>query len=343
MLMPDPLLGKLERHQLILLKMNLLVEGHRAKKKNRAGGLRYLYWLLILLSLILLPSIRVSAQNEFKVFFSPEESNVPIGGSETIKIAVANGMNINAYDLTVLYDSDKVSLASWSHGNYLSNLAVVYYENEPGKLHIAATQLATPGVSGDGILINLMFSSINEGVSVLSLADVEFYDPNGNSNTPQVTEGFLNVVQAAPTFTPTYTVTQKLSPTPRRTYTTTKTATQMSFRTSTSSPSQVAYPFTATPSTYLIITSPTSSPEGNPASTLQSISETPTPYINNTTLARNSEPVEAGGLAKNGGESLEKDGNLKLVNTTLWVFVFLLISAMIAFIYLIFIRKKNER
>lgn len=267
---------------------------------------------------------------------------MPIGGTETIKIAVENGMNVNAYDLTVLYDSDKVSLASWSHGAYLSNVAVVFYENEPGRLHIAATQLATPGVSGDGILLNLVFSGNNEGVSVLALADVEFYDPDGNGVAPEVAEGYLNVMQAAPGLTPTYTVTPNLSPTPTRSHTATKTSTPTPFWTSTSVPSQTPFQFTAATISGQVVTLTPGNPISDPASTSPVITDAPAPRVTTTLQAGNTKPGDAVGQENDRGDALEKDGTLKWVNTILWVFAFLLVSAIIAFIYLIFIRKKNE-
>ena len=340
--MPDALLWKSVRHQLILLKMNLLFEDHGARLKNKEGSLRYLNWLLVFLLVLLLPPARVNAQNDLRISFSPVESTVPIGGTETIKIAVENGTNVNAYDLTVLYDSDKVSLASWSHGAYLSNLAVVFYENEPGRLHIAATQLATPGVSGDGILLNLVFSGTNEGASVLALADVEFYDPDGNGVTPEVAEGYLNVMRAAPSLTPTYTVTPNLSPTPTRSHTATKTATPTPFQTSTGAPSQTPFQFTATIISGQVVTLTPGNPISDPASTSPVITDAPAPRVTTTLQAGNTKPGDAVGQENDRGDALEKDGTLKWVNTILWVFAFLLVSAMIAFIYLIFIRKKNE-
>lgn len=289
----------------------------------------------------LLPSVRVSAQNDFRVSFSPEESTIAIGGTETLKIVVENGINVNAYDLTVLYDSDKVSLVSWSHGAYFTNLAVVYNENKPGILHIAATQLNTPGVSGDGVLLNLEFSGTNEGDCVLVLADVEFYDPNGNGVTPEVTEGFLIVMQAVPTSTPTYTVTPIPSPTPTRTRTAMKTETPLSYRTSTTVPSQAPFQFTATPILAQVVASETINPDGDPASTLPVTTYAPAPRDTTLPQGEITEPGDTDGL-ENDRSEIMKNGKMKVVNTILWVFASLLISVMIAFIYLIFIRKKNE-
>lgn len=168
---------------------------------------------LIVLGLVASPG---AAQSQTVLFVSPEHTEVPLGSDLIITVEVRLGLNINAFDLTVIYDSEILNLEDWEHGDYLDNLANIKVEQEPGFLRVAATQLATPAVSGDGVLIELTFNTLDAGQSAIELVDVTFSDSEGNKTEPVLEEGIVDVVIAA-TYTPTVKPTN--TPTPKPTVT----------------------------------------------------------------------------------------------------------------------------
>lgn len=172
----------------------------------------------LMLALALLGSAfsTAAAQSQTVLFVTPEHTDVPLGNQVEVAVEVYLGLNINAFDLTLIYDPDVLSLASWAHSDYLSNLANVKVEDEPGRLRIAATQLAQPAVSGDGELLILIFDTVSAGPSAIDWVEVILSDSQGNKTEPVLDGGSIEVIVAA-TYTPTPTPTQ--TPTPKPTIT----------------------------------------------------------------------------------------------------------------------------
>ena len=178
--------------------------------------------LIVALSLILFgPAVSpVAAQSQTVCSVTPDQMEVPLGNEVVLEVDVLLGLNINAFDLTVVYDPAILSLEAWEHGDYLDNLANVKIEEDPGFLRVAATQLATPAVSGDGTLLEITFNTLAAGQSAVELVDVTFSDSDGNKTEPVLEEGIINVVHSAtytPTPTPTRTPTPKPTVTPQQT------------------------------------------------------------------------------------------------------------------------------
>jgi hypothetical protein len=184
-------------------------------------------WLVLGVALLLarpLPSVK--GQSTASVAVTPAKSQVPLGNAITVRLAVNGGENVNAFDVTVDYDAGLLALADWAHGDYLSNLAVVKETNEPGRLRIAATQLATPAVSGDGILLELHFNTKSAGLAQIEISEAIFATPTGTEFFPNWVGGEVSV-----TNDPTYTPIPSITPTPLSTHT--ATATQSPTQTST--------------------------------------------------------------------------------------------------------------
>ena len=116
----------------------------------------------------------VQAQNETILNIEPADVELDLDSSATASVEVINGSNLNAYDITISYDPGILNLESWSHGSYMSNLAVLINENQPGKLHLVVIQLARPGVSGNGTLLNLVFKGVSIGTSEIYIENAEF-------------------------------------------------------------------------------------------------------------------------------------------------------------------------
>ncbi len=166
-----------------------------------------------------LPGQPANAQSQTILAVEPQESEVPLGNQIVLELTVTLGLNINAFDLTVVYVPQVLSFEIWENGVYLKNLASVNMVDDPGTFRLAVTQLAQPSVSGDGVLIALTFNSAGAGESTLNLIDVAFADSQGNLIEPETADGMV-AVTLSPTFTPTPTPTQTPTTKPTLTPTT---------------------------------------------------------------------------------------------------------------------------
>lgn len=179
-------------------------------------------WIIVLCATLLMAGLAspTRAQSVTQLSVQPPDSMVPVGNTVQIELLVTNGVNVNAFDVTVVYESDVLGLTGWSFGDYLSNLAVVSQVNQPGTLRVAATQLARPPASGDGVLLRLDFLAEAPGASPVEITRAEFASSTGAKTEPERLGGTVMAVMAS-TFTPTVTVTA----TPTRTSTPLPTAT----------------------------------------------------------------------------------------------------------------------
>jgi hypothetical protein len=160
--------------------------------------------LLLALAALALP---VGAQAPTRLAVLPASVQVPQGNDLALELYVTNGVDVNAFDVTVTYDPGVLALNSWAHGGYLSNLAVVSQSNQPGSLRLAATQLSRPPVSGDGVLLVLNFKATGAGTTPVTISRAEFAGPTGAKTDPERVHGSVTAL-SAPTFTPTATLTR---------------------------------------------------------------------------------------------------------------------------------------
>lgn len=157
-------------------------------------------FLLALLITSLAPAKKIAfGQSDTTLSVFPAQSNVAVTELSQISIAVSDGQNIMAYDIVIEYDADVLSLVDWVHGDYLSNLAVVYKVETPGLFHLACTQLATPPVSGSGTLFTLNFYAKILGTTQVTITNAEFADSYGNLTTPALENGAVTVEYASTT------------------------------------------------------------------------------------------------------------------------------------------------
>ena len=198
----------------------------------------------ILLACLLLPALPlpVFAQGGTVLAVDPAQASVEVNGQREIALLVTDADNLNAFDVQVEYNGDLLSLVKWEFGDLLSNLAVVKRDDLPGSFRLVATQLATPGVSGDGVLLKLFFKGKLEGSSAIMITKAEFARSEGGLSLPEVRNGSLTVIPAQPTATPTRTptATATLTPTATATKQPTATATATATRTTTLAPSATA-------------------------------------------------------------------------------------------------------
>ena len=162
-------------------------------------GLAALVWLLGVAS-------PASGQGGFMLYVDPLVSDVPVGTDMILDLIVEEGVDLNAFDVTMTYDPSILTLVNWDYGDYFSNLASMSVVNQPGTLRVAATQVATSPVSGDGALLNLNFTAKADGFSSIDITQAEFADSTGNKVEPGVINGQV-YVNLGPTYTPSVTMT----------------------------------------------------------------------------------------------------------------------------------------
>ncbi len=197
------------------------------------------------------PFYYVQAQGVTSLVVDPEVSQVPRGNEISLQLVVTGGLNVNAYDVTVEYDEERLELMSWEHGDYLNNLAVVYLDDsQPGLLRLAATQLATPAVSGDGVLLELTFSAKEIGTASVEIAEVVFADSGGNFAYPDCESGDV-LVTSDPTYTATATKTTDPASKGTQTSTLTKTPTWTKTPTMTRTPTPTQKTITPSEETFI--------------------------------------------------------------------------------------------
>lgn len=174
-------------------------------KSNQTCG------VILVIMLLVLPAGAMPAQAQSGTILSvnPLQTSFPLGNQVQIDLLVIAGVNINAFDVIVEYDPDLLQLEGWGYGPYLNNLFIVKEVESEGSFRLVCTQLATPAVSGEGVLLTLTFSGLNYGKSEIILNNAQFSDSEGNTSNPALENGWIEVINA-PTQTstvPIYTMT----------------------------------------------------------------------------------------------------------------------------------------
>lgn len=196
---------------------------------------KFMCYLMILITTTAVVFLDVNAQFETWVFVEPENVSMLKGESVQITIDIVDGVDLNAFDLILLYDSNVVALENWMDGAYFSNLAYVLQQSEPGMLRLAATQVGVPAVSGDGTLLTLVFRGLEPGYSEIMIDRVELVNSANDLVIPVIQNGIVTI-----TLPPTLTYTPTLTQTPTRTLVPTNTLTPQN--TSTGSPATATNP-----------------------------------------------------------------------------------------------------
>ncbi|MDY6874331.1 MAG: cohesin domain-containing protein [Chloroflexota bacterium] len=305
---------------------------------------KYIFSIVLLLALgfSTLPARAASAPT---VMVEPVEVTTTVGAEIEIQILVIGGVDVNAYDLTLTYDPDVLRLESWEHGDYLSNHWVVQNIDEPGLFQIADAQLGLPPVSGDGTLLVLTFTTIDEGESDLALEDVTLADDGGNMSIPVMEDGRVVVSMPAgpslmPTLTPTRTPTPTWTPaTGAQAPTAKPTSTQRptgSDPVSAGAPPQEGYPVEETTPTGSLIdeTAYPQGTQGDPA-----VTETPDDIAAGNSDLSDESPTSDGRSNEAGQSTSEPPAGLDVL---LWI---VLAAAVLALgvMVIILIRRRRDK
>ncbi len=123
----------------------------------------------------------VRAQNATVLAVFPTETQIDLNGANSVdlQIYISNVENLNAFDITLTYDGNIANMLEWSHGGFLSNLSCYRDINELGYFSLACFQVQTPGVNGEGPLINLTFFGVSPGLTTITITEAKL--PDGSS------------------------------------------------------------------------------------------------------------------------------------------------------------------
>jgi len=203
------------------------------KRFFQCGSIATLLLILFALSFAL-----TNAQGVQTLEVDPRLIAIPIGTQVQMDLKIQNGWSVNAFDIIVEYDGQKLSLNTWEHGTYLSNLSCSSIVNQPGFLALNCSQVDQTDVSGDGVLLELTFDAVDLGNAEVNITEAAFINSEGITLIPQKRNGTVVVysnITSSPTPTHSRTTTQTITPTP--TFTITPTNIQTSTSTVSPSPS----------------------------------------------------------------------------------------------------------
>lgn len=287
----------------------------------------------------------VKGEGPTTLSIQPGNTTLIMGRNTTVEMQVVDGVEINAYDILIKYDAAIVTLESWSHGPYLSNLAVLLQDVQPGMVHLVATQLARPGVSGDGVLLSFVFSGASPGSSAITIESAELALSSGGTVIPTLDNGVILVTTSVtPSFTPTPTATK--TPTCTATQTRTNTPTPGLTRSATATPmvrstsTHLATKVTAQVSTGPFITGIGNTSVAN--STLEDQLTQSTRDGAQATATKDEKPSPQDPMPLNPTRGTDYENNgIALVNTILWVVVIALLCIFAGLLIWQFIFRKR--
>ncbi|MDT8382748.1 MAG: hypothetical protein RQ728_10915 [Brevefilum sp.] len=188
----------------------ILIEMMSARKIQRI--------VLLILLLLLGFTVQVrpgSAQVTPTLAVDPSRITVPLGNRAQFELEVSDGKDVNAFDMMINYDLDRLTLLDWEHGDYLSNLTCTHLIQQPGVLELKCNQVSQPEVDGDGILLVMTFETTGIGFPDVTITEAAFIDSQGDITYP-VRQHALVEVTSDPTYTstPTNTFTPTVTSTP---------------------------------------------------------------------------------------------------------------------------------
>lgn len=160
-------------------------------------SLQRLLWLSALLAAVVLGAVAGSgsraarAQASAQLAFSPSSTSVAAGGNVAVDITVANVSNLGGYDVHLQFNPAKVHVASMTDSGFVTssgNIVVcnpATINNSAGTATVACATVAIFGTPGPGVstagptaLLNVSFTGMAAGKSVLTLTGSTLEDPN---------------------------------------------------------------------------------------------------------------------------------------------------------------------
>jgi len=125
-------------------------------------------------------------QTKATVVFSPAQVQTPVGGTVSVNFMVSNAADLFSMPLTFTFDPHVVRLSDVTQGPVLASDGVraafsKNIQNDSGTASISISRMfGRPGVSGNGVLLTLVFQGVAAGQSQVTLPQVGLRDSKGN-------------------------------------------------------------------------------------------------------------------------------------------------------------------
>jgi general secretion pathway protein D len=125
-------------------------------------------------------------QAKATVTLSPAQLQTQVGGTVTLNFAVSNAADLFSMPLTFTFDPRVVRLSDVTQGTVLSSDGIraafsKNIQNDSGTASVSISRMfGKPGVSGNGILLTLVFQGVAAGQSQVTLPQVGLRDSKGN-------------------------------------------------------------------------------------------------------------------------------------------------------------------
>jgi general secretion pathway protein D len=106
----------------------------------------------------------------------PATESATVGNSFTLKVVLTHGQDVAAVPIQITYDPKSVQFSSVTNGDFLAKdgqQVILVNRDDPssGKLQITAQRPpGMAGVSGDGVVFNLVFTGKAKGTSSISIS-----------------------------------------------------------------------------------------------------------------------------------------------------------------------------
>lgn len=183
----------------------------------------FLVFILLSLSMGLLPARRAWAQAAGTISIDPPAFQVGVNADTTVNVKVNGVAGLYAFDIVIHFDPGVLAVTQVSAGSFLDRGFVIVNEidAQAGSIHFATTQL-NPSLpkSGEGPLLAITLHGIKSGTARLEIASVQLAGQDGQLAAPELQGGAVEVIDSATavpqptdTFTPTVTASATSHPT----------------------------------------------------------------------------------------------------------------------------------
>ena len=152
----------------------------------------------ILATAFMVFAIQGISYGEATVLVVPEDENPAVGDTLVVNINIQGGENVGAYQITVTFDSNVLTLDKIENADYLplNDVFPAEPQFEEGKVTFAATVVdpKTDGADGDGTLAKATFTVQASDPTTIGLEGVILSDPGGNILDVVIEDGEVNSV-----------------------------------------------------------------------------------------------------------------------------------------------------
>ncbi len=134
--------------------------------------------------------------------FSPPVITQKVGATFSVNVVLKGANNVGSAPMQVLYDPQKLEVIAVSSGGLLDRdeqLATLVYrvDSSAGRIDISiARPLSAPGISGDGVVFNLVFMSKASGRSTLRVNQTGLRDASAKAVSVVTSEALVTISES---------------------------------------------------------------------------------------------------------------------------------------------------